>query len=116
MSEQQASEKPPFPVWLRELCHYGGILVALTIFVLTMKSDQRSTSEKLDRLAADVTSFSQRLSGIEGRLPNKEADDIKFKVLEEKVDGNKSDLDFEIAKLIKWKEDVTADLIRKGVM
>lgn len=109
------SERAPFPPWLRDLCYFGGIIVTLTIFALTMKSDQRSSSEKLDRVAGDVSSFASRLSGIESRLPNKEADDIKFKTLERVVDKNNTDLLFAIAKLEKWKEDTDRLLIKKGI-
>lgn len=109
-------ERPPFPPWLRELCYFGGIIISLTIFGMTMKSDQRSQGEKLDRMVTDVGKFSERLAGIEGRLPNKEAEDLRFKTLEEKVDKNYSDLDFKIAKLEKWKDDTTRYLIKKGVI
>lgn len=109
------SERAPFPPWLRDLCYFGGIIVTLTIFALTMKSDQRSSSEKLDRVATDVSTFSSRLAGLEGRLPNKEADDLKYKTLMEKVDRNNSDLLFAIAKLEKWKEDTDRLLIKKGI-
>lgn len=109
-------ERQPFPPWLRELCYYGGLIVALTIFGMTMKSDQRSNSEKLDRVQEEVSAFSQRLAGVEARLPNKEAEELKYKTLEEKVDRNRSDADFAIAKLEKWKEDTTRHLIKKGVI
>lgn len=108
-------ERQPFPAWLRELCYFGGIIVALAMFLFSMKSDQRSNSEKLDRVASDVATFSGRLGNIEGRLPNKEADDLRNKTLEEKVDKNYSDLLFQLAKLEKWKEDTDRLLIKKGI-
>jgi len=108
-------EREPFPPWLRELCYFGGIIVALAMFLLSMKSDQRSTSEKLDRVVNDVSNFSSRLSAIEQRLPNKEADDLKLKTLEEKVNKNRGDMDFAFAKIDKWREDVDRLLIKKGI-
>lgn len=111
MSEPRA----PFPPWLRDLCYFGGILVSLTMFMLSMKSDQRSSSEKLDRMVADVAAFSGRLSTIEARLPNREADDLRYKSLERQVSDNKGAVDFEIAKLNKWKEDTDRLLIKKGI-
>lgn len=108
-------DRQPFPAWLRELCYFGGIIVALAMFLFSMKSDQRSNSEKLDRVATDVATFSARLGSIEGRLPNKEADDLRYKTLEEKVDKNNADLLFAIAKLDKWKEDTDRLLIKKGI-
>lgn len=109
-------ERLPFPPWLRELCYFGGIIVALTIFGMNLKSDQRSDSEKLTRVESSVSEFSERLAGIEGRLPNKEAEDLRYRTLAEKVDKNRSDAEFAIAKLEKWKEDTTRYLIKKGVI
>lgn len=110
------SERMPFPPWLRELCYFGGLIVMMAGFLFTIKSDQRSQGEKLDRVASDVGSFSQRLAGIESRLPNKEAEDLRFKMLEEKVDNNREGLEFEIAKLAAWKDNTTRSLIKKGVI
>ena len=109
-------DRAPFPPWLRELCYYAGIIVALTIFGQNMKSDQRSTSEKLDRVVADVSGFSSRLSAIENRLPNREADQERWKNLEQKVEKNHADLQISIMKLEKWKEDTTTHLIKKGII
>lgn len=108
-------ERAPFPPWLRELCYFGGIIVTLTLFGASLKGDQRSANEKLDRMQTDVQAFSSRLSTIEGRLPNKEADDLWRRSLEKQVSDNKSALDFEIAKLNKWKEDTDRLLIKKGI-
>lgn len=92
----------------------------LTIFLLSMKSDQRSSNEEFARFSKDTNGkleqLSMDVSAIRQMLPNKEADQLRYKMLEEKVDKNKSDLDFEIAKLAKFKEDVTKDMIRKGIM
>jgi hypothetical protein len=101
--------RQPFPPWLRELCYFGGIIVALTMFLLTMKSDVRSISEKQD-------AFAGRLANIEARLPNREVDELKYKSLEDKVDKDRADLEFAIAKLEKWKDDTTRYLIKKGVI
>lgn len=109
-------ERPPFPAWLQQLCYFGGVLVVVTLYAASGKSDQRSNAEKLDRVVEDVRSFSDRLSKMEGRLPNREADDLRYKVLEEKVDKNRNELDFEIAKIQKWQEDTTRSLIKKGVI
>lgn len=116
MPTDENQQRAPFPPWLRELCYFGGLIVVLTMYLLSMKSDLRSTAEKVDRVGADVAAFSQRLSGLEGRLPNKEADELKYKTLEEKVDRNKSDADFSIAKLEKFKDDMTRALVKKGVI
>lgn len=109
MPNENEGQRQPFPPWLRELCYFLGIAVMLTGFLYTMRGDQRLQGQTLDSMAA-------RLLVIESRLPNKEADDLRFKTLEEKVDRNKSDLDFAIAKLEKWKEDTTRILIKKGVI
>jgi hypothetical protein len=98
------------------LCYFGGIIVTLTLFLFTLKSDQRSTSEKLDRVAEDLSTFSQRLTTIEARLPNKEAEGLRYQVLEQKVAKDRSDWEFAVAKLEKWKEDTTRSLIKKGVI
>lgn len=108
-------DRPPFPPWLRELCYFGGLIVAMSMFLFTMKSDNRSNGEKLDRMSVDVSSLSTRLGAIEGRLPNKEADDLRYKTLEEKVDKNNGDILFAIAKLEKWKEETDRLLIKKGI-
>ncbi len=39
-----------------------------------------------------------------------------MKAMEEKASASRNELDFEIAKLRKWQEDATRELIRKGVM
>lgn len=110
------AERIPFPAWLRELCYYGGLVVALAVFAFSLKSDQRSTSEKLDRVQIDVAAFSSRLSGIEGRLPNKEAEDLKYKLLVDQVDDLRGDFELEREKDAKYKTDLTKDLIKKGVI
>jgi len=102
-------ERPPFPTWLRELCYFGGLIVVLTMYFA-------AGSAKQERFVEQMAEQNARLSSIEGRLPNKEADELRFKQLEEKVDKNRSDSDFEIAKLNKWKDDVTRWLIKKGVI
>lgn len=113
---ESKEDRQPFPPWLRELCYFGGIIVALTIFGMNLQSNQRSDSEQLDRVEAEVSKISDRLPAIEARLPNKEADELRFKALEQKVDKNRSDAEFAIAKLEKFKEDTTRHLIKKGVI
>lgn len=101
--------RQPFPPWLRELCYFGGLIVVLCSFLLTMKSDQQADSKTLLQVQADV-------AAIRTMLPNKEADALRYKILEDKVDKNQSDLSFAIAKLEKWKDDTTRYLIKKGVI
>jgi hypothetical protein len=102
-------ERAPFPAWLRELCYFGGLIVAITVFAITLKSDQQANSLRLDAMA-------QQLASIEARLPNREVDALRYKQLEDTVKQNKADEDFAIAKLEKWKDDTTRYLIKKGVI
>jgi hypothetical protein len=116
----ETTERQPFPAWLRELCYFGGLIVLLGGFLFNMKSDIRSQGEKQETFITSSTraqeDVAKRLSAIEDRLPNKEADGLRYRTLEEKVDRNRNDLEFAIAKLEKWKEDVTRALIKKGVI
>lgn len=111
-----SEEKAPFPAWLRELCYFAGLVVMMAAFLFTLKSDQRSTAEAVERLSGDFRSFSERLSKIEDRLPNKEADGLRLKAIEEKAKEDRAELDFELAKINKWIEGTTRDLIKKGVI
>lgn len=97
--------RPPFPFWLRELVHFGSLIVVLTVFILTLKSDQRSTREELARLAGDV-------GAIRASLPNKDVLDLRLDGIDKTVAALRSDLDFEKAKAQKFKED----LLSKGVL
>lgn len=109
-------ERPPFPPWLRELCYFGGLLLALAAFGYNLKSDQRSTREELARFTSDIAKVMTSLDKIEDRLPNKEADGLRLKQIEDKQKEDRAELDFEIAKINKWIEGTTRDLIKKGVI
>lgn len=108
--------KTPFPPWLRELCYFGGIIVMLAAFLFTGRSDQRSTREELTRLSNDLAKAMTSLDKIEDRLPNKEADGLRLKAIEERAREDRAEVDFEIAKINKWIEGTTRDLIKKGVI
>lgn len=56
--------KAPFPTWLRELIYIGGIIVALTTFQLAGRSDQRSTREEVQRMAADIKAIREQLPNV----------------------------------------------------
>lgn len=102
-------QKPPFPAWLRELCYFGGLIVTLCVFALGLRSDLRSTREEVGRQSLAI-------SDIQNRLPNQEADRIRFQVLQDEVRKNKADTDFAIAKLEKFHDDVNLMLVKKGIM
>lgn len=117
---EDSVEKAPFPTWLRELCYFGGLIIMLGAFLFNMKSDGRSQGEKLDAFIATSTrsqeEVAKRLSAIEGRLPNKEAEELRYRMLEQSIEKNRTDLAFSIAKLENWKEITTRDLIKKGII
>lgn len=119
-SPEDPVEKAPFPPWLRELCYIASLILVLAGFGFNLKSDNRSQSEKLDSFIESSTKsqeeVSKRLSAIEGRLPNKEAEELRYKMLEQTVEKNRAELAFSIAKLENWKEITTRDLIKKGVI
>lgn len=102
-------ERQPFPAWLRELCYFGGLIVMLAGFLFTLRSDQHATRSKVDEMSA-------RLAAVEAKLPNKEAEELKYKMLEDKVDRNRSDTDFAVAKIEKWMKETERFLIKKGVI
>lgn len=103
-------DKSPFPAWLRELCYFGGLIVTLTIFALNLKSDQRSSREELARVSSDV-------AAIRANLPNKEADEEKMRAVRKEIADNHEWVKFEIAKLVKFREETAVDLVllKKGV-
>lgn len=98
-----ADEKLPFPIWLRELIYIGGIIVALTAFQFAGRSDQRSTREEVQRMAADI-------KAIRESLPNREVYDMKLDGLQKDIDGLRSDLSFEAAK----SQNLREKLLKKG--
>jgi hypothetical protein len=103
-------ERSPFPVWLKDLCYVGGLIVALVIFGQNLKSDQRSSREQLDRVAADLGNMSKDVQAIRNQLPNPEVLNLRFKGIEEKIVELKGTVDFEAAKSQKLREQ----LARKG--
>lgn len=104
--------RPPFPPWLRELCYFGGIIVTLTVFALTGRSDQRSMREELARVSKDVSDTRNAITSLQASLPNKETLDVRLKSIDDRVDKLARDLEFEAAKHQKFKED----LLSKGVL
>lgn len=108
--------KQPFPPWLRELCYFGSLILLLGGFGWSMKSDQRSTSEEVARLTSDLAKANDKLDKMSDRLPNREADALRFQQLQDEVRKNKGDTDFAIAKIEKWKDDTSLLLVKKGVM
>lgn len=95
--------KTPFPAWLTQLAYFGGIIVALTMFSLKQSGDIRSTREEVARVSSDIQDIRQS-------LPNREASEIRMKVIEDKLDKLRADLDFEAAKAQRQREL----LIKKG--
>lgn len=108
MAEQH--EKSPFPSWLKDLCYFGGLLVALVIFGQNLKSDQRSSKEQLERVAADVAKVSADVGAMRGQLPNPEVLNLRFAGVEARLSDLKNAVDFEAAKAQKLREQ----LARKG--
>lgn len=104
------STKSPFPVWLKDLCYVGGLIVALVVFGQNLKSDQRSSREAQDRMAQDVSELKSGVSAIRASLPNPEVLNLRFKGLEDKINEVKATADFEAAKNQKLREQ----LARKG--
>lgn len=84
------------------------VIQVLTILV-TMTAGWVTLGNRLDVLQ-------EKLSAIQGQLPNREVLELRIKAIEDRVADDRADLEFEIAKLKKWQEDATRDLIRKGVM
>jgi hypothetical protein len=76
----QLHERPPFPAWLRELCYFGGLIVALTVFGLNLQSDQRSLREEMVRMSTDMAAIRQS-------LPNKEVYDKALRDMEKRQDN-----------------------------
>lgn len=102
--------KSPFPVWLKDLCYVGGLIVALVVFGQNLKSDQRSAREQLERMAGDVSKLSTDVGAIRSTLPNPEVLNLRFKSIEDKIGEVKGTVDFEAAKNQKLREQ----LARKG--
>lgn len=103
-------QKSPFPVWLKDLCYVGGLIVALVVFGQNLKSDQRSAREQLERMATDLKAVSQDMAAVRGSLPNPEVLNLRFKSIEDKISEVKGTVDFEAAKNQKLREQ----LARKG--
>ena len=102
--DQQPPQRHPAAAWLDPRL----VIQVLTILV-TMTAGWVTLGNRLDVLQ-------EKLSAIQGQLPNREVLELRIKAIEERVGQNRADIDFEIAKLKKWQEDATRDLIRKGVM
>ena len=110
------SARSPFPAWLKDLCYVGGLIVALVVFGQSLKSDQRSTREQQARMAEDLKQMADDVKAIRQTLPSPEVLNMRFKGLEDKLSQLRNDFDFEAAKTQKYKEDLTRDLIKKGVI
>lgn len=102
--------RSPFPAWVKDLCYFGGLLVALVIFGQNLKSDQRSTKEQLERVSTDLAAMSRDVGAMRGQLPNPDVLNLRFKGLEDKLVAIQGTVDFEAAKAQKLREQ----LARKG--
>lgn len=97
------STRAPFPVWLKELCYFGGLIIALAAFQFNQSSDLRSAREEMAHISSDVTAIRQS-------LPDKEVYDLRLKTLDDKIGTLRGDVEFEKAKAQMLREH----LIKKG--
>jgi hypothetical protein len=114
--EDDQHSRSPFPAWLKDLAYVGGLIVALVIFGQSLKSDQRSTREQQARMAEDLKAMAADVQTIASKLPNPEVLDLRFKGLEGSLTQLRADFDLEVLKNQKYKEDLTRDLIKKGIV
>ena len=106
------SGSPPWPSWLKDLVYFVCIIVALVVFGQGLKSDQRSTTEALDRLSRDLSGVQFDVAAMRNSLPNPDVLNLRFKAVEERVAELKGQFDFEAAKAQKLREQ----LARKGMV
>jgi len=77
--------------------------------VQKQSGDQRSTREALDRLGSDV-------AAIRSQVRDPAVIDLEIKNLADAQLRDKADTDIKILKIIKWQEDATRSLIKKGII
>jgi hypothetical protein len=99
-----------FPGWLKDLLYVVALVVALVVFMQSLKSDLRSSREQGERVASDLAKLSTDVSAIRSSLPNPEVLNLRFKGVEERLTELKGTVDFEAAKAQKLREQ----LARKG--
>lgn len=110
------NSRPPFPVWLKDLCYLGGLIVVIVVFGQGLKSDQRSAREEQARMASDMKAMAEDVRKISQSIPSPEVLNMRFGAIDEKIARLRSDFDFEAAKMQKYKEDLSRQLIKKGVI